>query len=54
MLQKIVFHKKSPKPKFRAIIYLKRGTEQIRTAVGAFAELSLAARPRYLVSGVQK
>ena len=24
-----------------------RGTEQIRTAVGAFAELSLATRPRY-------
>ena len=25
----------------------KRGTEQIRTAVGAFAELCLATRPRY-------
>ena len=24
-----------------------RGTEQIRTAVGGFADLSLAPRPRY-------
>ena len=31
----------------------KRGHERIRTAVGAFAELSLATRPRDL-SGMQK
>ncbi len=29
------------------LLYLKRGNERIRTAVAAFAELSLATRPRY-------
>ncbi len=29
------------------VIPFSRGIERIRTAVGAFAELSLAARPRY-------
>jgi hypothetical protein len=40
-------------PKNPASKYLrdfKRGIERIRTAVAAFAELSLATRPRYLVS----
>jgi hypothetical protein len=39
-------------PKIPQIKYprdFKRGIERIRTAVAAFAELSLATRPRYLV-----
>lgn len=42
------------------VIPFSRGIERIRTAVGAFAELSLAARPRYrffiapLFSGIAK
>lgn len=39
---------KIPQINIRGIF--KRGIERIRTAVAAFAELSLATRPRYLVS----
>ncbi len=31
-----------------------RGTEQIRTAVGGFADLCLATRPRYLLIPLAK
>lgn len=29
------------------LLFIRRGNERIRTAVAAFAELSLATRPRY-------
>ena len=31
------------------MVFVCRGIEQIRTAVGAFAELCLATRPRYRI-----
>ncbi len=39
--------KKTKKPKQYALVF--RGDERIRTAVGAFAEPSLATRPRRLI-----
>ena len=40
--------KKAQKPEQQIIALLSRGSERIRTAVRAFAELCLATRPRNL------
>ena len=37
------------KKNYRMVILFQRGPERIRTAVGAFAELSLATRPQDLI-----
>ncbi len=42
-LQKL---RKTKKTALHRAVFLLRGSERIRTAVGAFAELSLATRPR--------